>query len=383
VRAALGLADGEGDLQSKILNKAAADDSNSGKTSAPRSGDEWDNIVKEEMEREGLVGEDTDQETRDVPTYTQEEIEQVQPLLELEAARCACMLNIAMASIKLEKWDDAIDVCNSALEVDKAQPKALFRRAQALRGKGMIRAALEDMKAAAELAPQDPMIRRELKALRATETKGRVGEDAKFQKMFAGGGMYEDTKTPGFENPRCFLELAIDPNDAKDQQGNVIILGQIVVELRADVVPKTAENFRALCTGEKGIGPVYGKPLHYKGSKAHRIFESMCLQLGDIVDGTGEGPGESIYGEFFEDENFRLKHSDSGVLSMASAGPGTNNSQFFITLGPCAWLNNKHVVFGRVLEGMSILRELEDHPREDGKLMLDVIIWDCGECEKV
>jgi len=96
-----------------------------------------------------------------------------------------------------------------------------------------------------------------------------------------------------------------------------------------------------------------------------------------------EGPGESIYGEFFEDENFRLKHSDSGVLSMASAGPGTNNSQFFITLGPCAWLNNKHVVFGRVLEGMSILRELEDHPREDGKLMLDVIIWDCGECEKV
>ena len=244
----------------------------------------------------------------------------------------------------------------------------------------MLRSALDDMKQAAEMAPQDPTIRKELKALRATVTKDRAVDDDKFRKMFSEGGIYEETKDGSVKNPRVWLDFVINPEDAKDADGKMIQMGRVVIELRKDIVPKTVENFRALCTGEQGIGPVHGKPLHYKGNKVHRVHQGMCCQMGDIVDNDGDGPGECIYGEFFEDENFRLKHSDAGIVSMASAAPGTNNSQFFVTLAPCAWLNGKHVVFGKVVEGMQVFRDLESHPREDGKLMLDVMIWDSGEC---
>ena len=122
--------------------------------------------------------------------------------------------------------------------------------------------------------------------------------------------------------------------------------------LYGDVVPKTVENFRALCTGEKGVGKS-GKPLHYKGSKFHRVIPQFMLQGGDFTRGDGTG-GESIYGEKFEDESFEGKagqHDVVGLLSMANAGPNTNGSQFFITTAPAPWLDNKHTVFGRVVGG--------------------------------
>jgi peptidyl-prolyl isomerase D len=167
---------------------------------------------------------------------------------------------------------------------------------------------------------------------------------------------------------RCFFDIQIGSTNA----------GRIVFELYNDVVPKTAENFRALCTGEKGVGKA-GKPLHYKGSGFHRVIKGFMIQGGDFTQGNGTG-GESIYGEKFEDENFERLHEKPFLLSMANAGPGTNGSQFFVTTVPTPHLDNKHVVFGEVINGKSIVREIENLKTQSGdKPLHDATIIDCGE----
>merc|ERR1712227_897323 len=148
-------------------------------------------------------------------------------------------------------------------------------------------------------------------------------------------------------NPIVFFDVGIDNQ----------VVGRITIELFADKVPKTAENFRALCTGEKGTGKS-GKPLHYKGSPFHRVIKDFMAQGGDFTAGNGTG-GESIYGIKFEDENFALKHTSRGDMSMANAGPNTNGSQFFMTFIPCNWLDGKHCVFGKVIDGWQVLDALE------------------------
>jgi len=164
------------------------------------------------------------------------------------------------------------------------------------------------------------------------------------------------------ENPRVALDIRIGDEDA----------GTVVIELFKDVAPKTAENFRALCTGEKG------EDMSYAGSPFHRIIPGFMIQGGDFTRGNGTG-GKSIYGDRFPDENFELKHTEAGVLSMANAGPNTNGSQFFITLAATPWLDGKHVVFGKVIEGMDVVKAMEEQGSRSGETKKPVKLADSRE----
>ncbi|EEC50001.1 predicted protein [Phaeodactylum tricornutum CCAP 1055/1] len=158
---------------------------------------------------------------------------------------------------------------------------------------------------------------------------------------------------------KLFFDVSIDGEPA----------GRIEMGLYGSVVPKTADNFKQLCEGKPGFG--------YKGSKFHRIIPGFMCQGGDFTNGNGTG-GKSIYGPKFNDENFDIAHGGAGTLSMANAGPNTNGSQFFICTGQTPWLNGKHTVFGKVTDGLDIVRKIETKGSEMGKPRAEVKITNCG-----
>ena len=168
-------------------------------------------------------------------------------------------------------------------------------------------------------------------------------------------------------NPQVFFDVTIGGSNA----------GRITMELFADKCPRTAENFRALCTGEKGNATT-GQPLHYKGCSFHRVISDFMAQGGDFTNHNGTG-GESIYGRKFPDENFTVKHTKRGDLSMANAGPNTNGSQFFLCFIPCNWLDGKHTVFGHVVDGFQVLDALEAVGSQSGQTKKQCVIADCGQ----
>jgi len=292
----------------------------------------------------------------------------------IKALKVSCHLNSSLMLQKLGEWGEAIDPCNKALALEPENSKALFRRGVAEQNFGMLTEAKASLLAAAHKDPKSKEIRDALASVKKAIDDEAKEAKAKFGGMFSKmGSMYGDKPAVIVDwkgpLPKVFFDITIG-GEAK---------GRIVMKLNADVVPKTCANFKALCTGADGKKTSGGQRLHYKGSSFHRVIKNFMLQGGDFTNHNGTG-GESIYGEKFADEKFDLKHDRPGLLSMANAGPNTNGSQFFITTVATPHLDGKHVVFGEVIEGLELVREIEAlKTGNNDKPELDVIITDCGE----
>jgi len=289
-----------------------------------------------------------------------------------QALFISCWGNAAMCYIKVKDWSKAIAACNKVLDTEKENIKALYRRGLAKMRCGLHKESKTDLMCAYNLDKTNKDVRRALAQLKDAMTSSKQKEKAAYSGMFSKVSMYtdkEDTIYPNSNGDNPHVYFTIKQGDSE--------LGRVIMQLYADITPKTAENFRALCTGEKG-NTKSGKPLHFKGCAFHRVIKDFMIQGGDFTNGDGTG-GESIYGERFNDENFKIKHTEGGLLSQANAGPNTNGSQFFITSRATPHLDGKHVVFGKVVEGMEIVRVIEDVDKGDNdRPKEDVVIEDCG-----
>jgi|MDTB01.1.fsa_nt_gb peptidylprolyl isomerase len=283
-----------------------------------------------------------------------------------------CKLNCAQAAISNQDSTRAVKFASEALGKAPKNVKGLYRRAVARNNLGLAEEALEDLDLALELDPENKAVASEARKARASIAAAKKKAKAAYSGMFGkGASLYDDKAAPvvpglSADNPRVYFDVTIGGED----------IGRIVMLLYADTTPKTAENFLKLCTGEVEKD---GMKLHYADSTFHRVISGFMIQGGDFTNHNGTG-GRSIYGEKFADENFKVKHTEAGLLSMANAGPGTNGSQFFITVAPTPHLDGKHVVFGKVVEGYEeVVKKIEATPTgASDKPVKDVKIKACG-----
>lgn len=275
--------------------------------------------------------------------------------------------NQCLVLLKQRKWKELVEMCDKALELDKDNSKALLRKCRGLREQQLFAEASKVVEALLHLLPNDEEALDEKRQLAQAEKAFAKKESAMFSNIFK-GGLYADVIAPSLEDPSdpsVFFKVRIGDREPK----------RMVFKLFQKLVPKTAKNFIALCDPQ---GKDDKGPRSFFNSAFHRIIKGFMAQGGDFDKGNGTG-GRSIYGEKFADENFKGKHSERGLLSMANAGPNTNGSQFFILFAPAPHLDGKHVVFGRLTEGMDCLDDMEavktganDVPHEK------VAIVDCG-----
>lgn len=280
-------------------------------------------------------------------------------------------LNTAQAHLLLKDYKETIVECSKALDMSKDNVKALFRRGTAHRFMANFELAKADLVRANKLDPSNKAVREEYANLKRAVAAAKAESKNAFGNIFEKANMYGDkpdvvvpiAHDKHVDCPKVFMDIQIGDDAPK----------RVEFELFKDTVPKTAENFRALCTGEKDFG--------YKGCGFHRVIKDFMIQGGDFTNHNGTG-GKSIYGEKFADENFVSKHSEAGLLSMANAGPNTNGSQFFVITkeGGTPHLDGKHCVFGRVISGMDVIRAVEDcETGANDKPVQACTIVDCGE----
>ncbi|EKX73470.1 peptidyl-prolyl cis-trans isomerase protein, putative [Theileria equi strain WA] len=278
-----------------------------------------------------------------------------------DVTKLQCHLNLSNCYIKEHDFVSAELNATEALKIDANSIKGLYRRAVARVNNDKLEAAIQDLQALLKLEPSNIDAANQFKLAKAKLHKYNQADKKKFGAMFKSMSLYTEKKD--LRNlatlPLVFLDITIDGSTRT-----------MKIALFSDTVPKTVANFKSLCNMDN--------ELNYANCAFHRVIKGFMAQGGDITKGDGTG-GMSIYGERFDDENFEDKHVERGMLSMANAGPNTNSSQFFITFVATPHLDGKHVVFGKVVEGLEILDDIEKVETDQGdKPKIDVVITKCG-----
>jgi peptidylprolyl isomerase len=276
-------------------------------------------------------------------------------------------LNLCIINNNQANWKETVKLADEVIERQEGHPKARYLRGVAKQGLTMYEDALADFEVSLKGNPGDEKLKLEIEQCKKKKKEVAAKEKKVYGNMFK-ASLYDEKKIPVSEvpkydknNERVFMDIKMGNAPAK----------KVIFELFSKDVPKTTENFKCFCTGEK-------VEKGYKGNKFHRIINGFMMQGGDVVNGDGTG-STSIYGKQFADENFLYKHFGSGLLSMANSGANTNGSQFFITFAKTSHLDGKHVVFGRVIKGMDVIREIEKVKTGANDVPeVDVLIEDCG-----